>query len=216
MKRTINIQNTIKYISGLAILSFAVVLTFRTTLGASPADTLTVIVSQLSGLTKGVSAFLITSVIIILLTSYHRKWVFLTLFGQILIFSGFIDLWDLVVLANYFPSGWNVAIPFVASLLLMPLGCALLILSTYPAGVYDELMFFTHKITHLRLAYSRTLNELLIVSLALVLSLVSGNGFGAVYFGTFAYALTLGTTIKWYIEMITYFTNKRRKSHEHQ
>lgn len=216
MKRQITLLNTMKYIFGLAALSFSVVLTFRTTLGASPADTLTVILSDLTGLTKGLSAFLITGAIILFLTFYSRKWIFLILFAQILVFSGLIDLWDLVVLANYSPSGIAVVVPFVISLLLMPLGCAFLIRSTYPAGVYDELMFFTAKVTKLRLSVARTLNETLLVALALILSLTTGRGFGAVYFGTFAYALTVGTMIKFYIESFDTLAKIRRKQREHQ
>ncbi len=216
MKRQITLLNTLKYIFGLAALSFSVVLTFRTTLGASPADTLTVIVSDLTGMTKGLSAFLITGVIILFLTIYSRKWIFLILFGQILIFSGLIDLWDLVVLAGYYPSGMAIIVPFIISLLLMPLGCAFLIRSTYPAGVYDELIFFTSEVKKLRIYVDRTLNEPLWVALALILSLTTGRGFGAVYFGTFAYALTVGTMIKFYLEGFDYLAKIRRQHHEHQ
>jgi uncharacterized protein len=200
MKAKINWINSIKYLFGLLFLSFSVVLTFRTGFGASPADTLTVIISVLTGLTKGLSAFLITAMIILFLTLYFRKPVFLVLFGQIMIFSLLIDFWDLVVLGNYQPSGVAVVIPFVASILLMPLGCVFLIRSTYPAGVYDELMFFTAKVTGFRHYIARTVNEMAIVILALILSLSSQNGFGAIAWGTFVYAATLGTLIKIYIQ----------------
>jgi uncharacterized membrane protein YczE len=214
MKAKINTINSIKYIFGLLFLSFSVVLTFRTGFGASPADTLTVIIAHTANITKGLAAFLITSTIITFLTIYFRKVVFLILFLQILAFSALIDLWDLVVLGNYFPSGFEVIIPFIASILMMPLGCVFLIRSTYPAGVYDELMFFTSKVTKFRPFVARTLNEITLVSLALVISFSTGNQFGAVNWGTFVYALTLGTFIKIYIQFLDYM-KIRRESHEH-
>jgi uncharacterized membrane protein YczE len=215
MKARITPHNSLLYLFGLLFLSGSVVLTFRTGFGASPADTLTVIVSLLTGWSKGVSAFLITATIIVFLTVYFRKPVFLILFAQILVFSLLIDFWDLLVFANYRPEGPEGIVPLVVSVLLMPLGCAFLIRSTYPAGVYDELMFFTAKVTRLRHNVARTLNESLIVLLALALSLSSGNGLGAVDWGTLVYALTLGTFIKWYIQTYDWIIERRKQRHEH-
>ncbi len=105
---------------------------------------------------------------------------------------------------------------FCLSLLLVPCGCAFLVRSSYPARCYDELIFFTSEVKKLRIYVDRTLNEPLWVALALILSLTTGRGFGAVYFGTFAYALTVGTMIKFYLEGFDYLAKIRRQHHEHQ
>lgn len=215
MKARITPQHSLLYLFGLLFLSGSVVLSFRTGFGASPADTLTVILSVLTGLSKGISAFLITASIILFLTLYFRKPIFLILFAQIVVFSLLIDFWDLVVFANYRPVGLQGVLPLVASVLLMPLGCSFLIRSTYPAGVYDELMFFTAKVTRLRHNVARTLNESLIVIIALALSVPTGNGLGAVNWGTLVYALTLGTFIKWYIQGFDWIIERRKQTHEH-
>lgn len=212
MKARITPFNTLQYILGLLLLSGSVVLSFRTGFGASPADTLTVIVSVLTGWSKGVSAFLITATVILFLTLYFRKAIFLILFVQILVFSLLIDFWDLVVFQTYLPEGAARFVPLVLSVLAMPLGCAFLIRSTYPAGVYDELMFFTAKVTRLRHNVARTLNESIIVVIALTLSLSTDNGYGAVAWGTLVYALTLGTFIKWYIQFFDYLKDRRQSS----
>lgn len=201
MKNRITFSRSAHYLLGLAILSFAVILAFRADLGLLAADNLTAIVSKILSTTLGTASFLICSAIIVFLLVWYRKWKFLFLFVQVVLFSPLMDFWDLVVLKDFHPEGWERYAVFLAALLLIPLGDAVLIRTTYPAGIYDELMFFTAALTKFRLPVARFANELLLVGLALVLSFSTGNGFGTVRFGTLILSVTIGLLIKAYLSL---------------
>lgn len=212
MKTKINFKNSILYVIGLLFISMGVALSFRHGYGASSADNLTYILSVVLNITLGTSTFLISTLIIILLILSFKNWKFLFLFVQVIILSPMIDFWDLIVFANLFPIGIERVIILLASLLSLPLGCAFLIKSTYPAGVYDELMFFTAHFTKFKLTVSRMLNELLLVLLALIISLSTGNGYGSVSIGTLAYVFTIGHLIKFYLSSWEFIIKRRNQN----
>lgn len=212
MKTKINFLNSIIYVIGLLFISMGVALSFRHGFGASSADNLTYILSIVFNITLGTSTFLISALIIILLIVSFKNWKFLFLFVQVIILSPMIDFWDLIVFANLFPVGFERVIVLLASLLSLPLGCAFLIKSTYPAGVYDELMFFTAHFTKFKLTVSRMLNELLLVLLALIISLSTKNGYGSVSIGTLAYVFTIGHLIKFYLSTWELITKRRKQN----
>jgi uncharacterized membrane protein YczE len=76
-----------------------------------------------------------------------------------------------------------------------------MIRTSYPAGIYDELMFFTAGLTKLRLPVARILNESILIGIALILSFSTGNGFGSVQWGTVVLALSIGSLIKLYLSL---------------
>jgi len=209
LKTKININNSILYVIGLFFISMGVALSFRHGYGASSADNLTYILSVVFNMTLGTSTFLFSTLIIILLIISFKNWKFLFLFVQVLILSPMIDFWDLIIFANLFPVGFERIFILVSSLLALPLGCAFLIKSTYPAGVYDELMFFTAHFTKFKLTVSRMLNELLLVLFALIISLSTGNGYGSVSIGTLAYVFSIGYLIKFYLSTWEIITKRR-------
>jgi uncharacterized membrane protein YczE len=191
------------------------VLSFRGGFGACSADNLTYIVSTIWGISLGTASFILCTTIILFLTIYFRNLKFLFLFFQVILFSPILDLWDLVILAHFTPSGILLYVTAALAILLMPLGSTILIRSTLPAGVYDELMFFTAKVTKFRLPVARFLNEMVLVALALILSFSSQNGWGSVRIGTFVFAVTFGLLIKFY----SYLFDKiktRRENHGNQ
>ena len=212
MKTKINFLNSILYVIGLLFISMGVALSFRHGFGASSADNLTYILSIVFNVTLGTSTFLFSTLIIILLIVSFKSWKFLFLFVQVIILSPMIDFWDLIVFANLFPVGFERVIVLIASLLSLPLGCTFLIKSTYPAGVYDELMFFTAHFTKFKLTVSRMLNELLLVLLALIISLSTNNGYGSVSIGTLAYVFTIGHLIKFYLSTWELITKRRKQN----
>lgn len=212
LKTHINFRNSILYVIGLLFISLGVALSFRHGFGASSADNLTFILSVVLNISIGTANFLISALIITLLIISFKNWKFLFLFVQVIILSPLIDFWDLIVFANLIPVGFERMIVFIASILSLPLGCSFLIKSTYPAGVYDELMFFTAHFTKLKLTVSRILNELLLVLTALTISLLSGNGYGSVNIGTLAYVFSVGHLIKFYLSSWEFISKRRNKN----
>lgn len=212
MKAKFNVVNSVKYVLGLALLSLSVALSFRAGFGGSAPDNLTFILSKVLKISLGTGSFLICSLIILFLTAFFKNLKFLFLFLQVIVFSPLLDFWDLAILGSYQPSGGYQIATFIFAILLMPLANVILIKTTYPAGVYDELMFFTAKVTRLKLPVARLLNELLIVGIALAVSYATGNGSGSVQWGTFVFALTIGILIKLYIILFDKIKSRRIKN----
>ncbi|HOW37620.1 MAG TPA: hypothetical protein P5154_06810 [Candidatus Izemoplasmatales bacterium] len=210
MKTGITVSRSLRYLLGLALLSLGVILAFKADLGVLSADNLTYIVALLMGTTLGTASFLICSGIIVFLLVVYRKWNFLFLFVQVGLFSPLMDFWDLTVLESFAPQGWVRYATFLAALFLIPLGNAVLIRTTYPAGIYDELMFFTARLTRFRLPAARLLNEIVLIGVALVLSFSTGNGWGSVRWGTFVLAVSIGPLIKGYLQGFDKITSSGR------
>ncbi|MCK7488436.1 MAG: hypothetical protein MZU97_25240 [Bacillus subtilis] len=154
-------------------------------------------------MTKGFSAFLITATIILFLTLYFRKPVFLVLFGQIIVFSLLIDFWDLVVLGNYQPDRNR------GALALCRLGAVdaarlrvsdSLDVSRGRLRRTDVLYREGHRFSPLHRAHRQRNGNRRASRYCLALS--SKNGLGAVAWGTFVYAATLGTLIKIVYSMV--------------
>lgn len=212
MKTHISLKNSILYFIGLVFISLGVALSFRHGFGASSADNLTYILSIVLKISIGTANLLLSAAFIFLLIISFKNFKFLFIFLQVFLVSLLIDFWDILIFANLFPVGFGRIIVFVGSLLSLPLGCAFLIKSTYPAGIYDELMFLTAHFTKLKITVSRVINELLLVLIALVISLLSKNGYGSVNIGTLAYVFTVGYLIKFYLFIGEYITNRRNKN----
>jgi hypothetical protein len=216
MKTGITVSRSLRYLLGLALLSLGVILAFKADLGVLSADNLTYIIARLMGTTLGTASFLICTAIILFLLLVYRKWKFLFLFVQVGLFSPLMDFWDLVVFRSFVPEGWIQYATFFAALWIIPLGNAVLIRTSYPAGIYDELMFFTARLTRLRLPVARLLNEILLIGVALTLSFSTGNGWGSVRWGTFVLAGTIGILIKWYLiwfdKIVSFGRNRLWKS----
>lgn len=211
MKVRINITNTLMYIVGIMFISFSVVLSFKTGFGVTPADNVTGMIALTTGLSLGGAAFLVSSFIIFCIMIFYKSFKFLFLFVQVIMFSPLLDLWNLVVLHNFAPTGFMAVVILIISVFLLPLGGMLMIKSTYPAGLYDELMFLTYRVTKFKLNVSRTFNELVLILIALIISLLTKNGIGFVNFGTFIYALSVGNILKFYIFGIDKIIETRRK-----
>ncbi|MFA5006830.1 MAG: hypothetical protein WC509_05155 [Candidatus Izemoplasmatales bacterium] len=196
MRARLTPRNILLYVLGIACISFGVVLSFRTGFGGNPGDTLTAVLSTVTGLTFGLTSAIICAVYILFLSVFFRTWKFTFLVAQVAIFSPIADFWGLVVLKDFHPTGAAAWVAFAVSALAIPLGSSILIRTKLPAGIFDELMFFTAHVTKFKLSAARTLNESLIVGLAIAIGYLSGNGLGAVGLGTIAYALSVGWILK--------------------
>ena len=91
---------------------------------------------------------------------------------------------------------------YIVGLFALPFGGALLIISTYPAGVFDELMLLIMKLAKSnKMTKIRVIMELTAVSLAIIFGLLAGIGFGMVNIGTLIFSLSVGVLIKLYLKL---------------
>ena len=187
------IRRLAQYALGVLLISFGVVTLLRTQIGAGAWDTTTYNLSALSGLTLGMASFLIQFTIVLIIVAYRKQWKYFLVAISILMISLGIDFWDLVVYQSYFFEGLMLRlIVFVAGVFVITFGLSLVILTHYPAAIFDELMlmimaiFKTDKIFFPRLAI-----EMFALFLASIFGFIAGIGFGAVNIGSFILALFL-------------------------
>jgi uncharacterized membrane protein YczE len=121
-----------------------------------------------------------------------------------------IDFWDIVVYQEYQAVGLMRPILYVVGGLLLPFGLSLIVLSNFPAFVFDELMlmlmdvFNTKKIGGIRLGI-----EILGIGLGILFGVLAGIGLGAVNIGSIILAIVLGPIMSFYIKTLQPYYQKK-------
>lgn len=192
------------YILGTIVIAFGVVLVIKSTLGTGPWDTVFIVFARkIEFLTIGTSAIIMTS-LLTLLTVFLRKNLSLFLMViPILMVGTFIDFFDLVLLETYAPVGLMRLMPFITGLLLVPLGGAMLVVTRYPAGVFEELTLAIKDILNLDQVFkARMLLEAFPLILSISLSYLWFNDFGAANFGSLGFILLVGPLFQTYLKQL--------------
>jgi uncharacterized membrane protein YczE len=187
------LRRPIQYLLGNILVALGVVTLLKTEIGAGAWDTVTYNLSALTGLTLGISSFLIQSLIVIMITIYRKQLKYVLITVSILLISTFIDFWDLVVYRDYlYEPLYLQIVVFVLAVFVLTFGLSLIILTHYPAAIFDELMLMIMSIFKTeKIFYSRLFVEMFALFLATILGFIAGIGFGAVNLGSFFLALFL-------------------------
>ncbi len=212
-----SLRNTIFYFAGCFFIAIGVALVVRSHLGTSAWDTLHVALANTTPMTIGTSAILVAVVATGLVVILQKHWRFV-LMGLPIVFVGvMIDFFDLIVFASFHPEHIVIrTLLFFSALLMMPLGGALLLASTYPAAVFDELMvglmklFKTTKLIRVRIALDG-----FVVLLAVVLTLSINQNLGTLNIGTVLFVVGVGPLLQRYLTIIRRFTMKLNKLIDH-
>lgn len=202
-KVDINIKNIAIYILGAIIIAFAVIMMKRSNLGMSSWDTLHNSINKLTGMTLGTAIILVASIITIFITIANRELKYIFMFVPVVFVGYVVDFFDLYLLVNFIPVTIITRIlTLIAGLLLLPLGGTLLIISSFPAGVFDELMITLMRIFKTnKMAMVRVIMEISAVLVALILGFMAGIGFGMINIGTLIFSVTVGGFIKLYLKL---------------
>ena len=195
-------QRVLKYILGMIFISLGVVLVLRSNLGNSTWDTLHYAISKLLHITIGWSTVLVAMIFVLMVVWMNKNVKYFLMSIPILIVGPLIDLFNDVILVNLEPTMFiHQIILFILGLLLLPLGGSFLIISTYPAGVFDEFMLAIMRIRKsTNLVKIRVIMEVSAVSSAFIIGLLAGIGRGKIYYGTLIFAITMGPIIKIYLK----------------
>ncbi|MFP4286822.1 MAG: YczE/YyaS/YitT family protein [Candidatus Izemoplasmataceae bacterium] len=203
MNVTISVKNTIYYLLGCLAIALGVALVVRSELGTSPYDTLHVAIYETTPLTIGQATVLVALIttFMVMILQRHYKYLFMAI--PIFMVGAFIDLFDVVLLKNFYPDAFMIKVMlFLSSLLLLPLGGALLILSTYPAGVFDELMIALMRVFKTKhMIKLRILIDISFLLLALALTLSINRNIGSLQIGTFIFIVSIGPLLKQYLKL---------------
>lgn len=173
----------------------------RSDLGSSSWDTLHYALHIVLPITIGnaVIGVAIFFTILVILLNKSFKYAYMAI--PIFLVGYLIDLIDLVILKDFIVTGlFYQIITFIIGISILPMGGALLIVSTYPAGVFDEFMLsLTRLFNTNKMVLIRVIMELTAVSLAYLIGVMGNFGLGKIYYGTIVFSLTVGLYVKYYI-----------------
>jgi len=207
-------RNFVLYLFGMVAISFGVVMMLRSNLGLSTWDTLHDSLHNAFGITMGTATIVIATMFTIAVVLLNKHWKYVLMGIPIFIVGILIDVINLHLLVDF---STNTMFQQIASyaigLIILPLGGSLLIISTFPAGVFDEFNLAVMKVLKTnKLILIRVIMELTAVTVALLINLLSGNGIGAMNIGTLIFAVSVGYILKQFLllfERIGLYENKQ-------
>jgi len=202
--RQLTLKNISIYTLGMFCIGFGVSLMIRSFLGVSSWDTLHYSLEHLvDGLTFGMANAFVATLATATIIYMNKNWKYILMLLPILIVAFIIDLFDKVVLVNViYDETWQHILGYFIGLSILPLGGSLMIISKLPAGVYDEFMLAVlRKLKSNKIALVRGIIELTVVLIAVIISVLDGNGFGKLYYGTIIFSIAVGFYIKFYLSL---------------
>ncbi|WP_129730797.1 MULTISPECIES: YczE/YyaS/YitT family protein [Bacillaceae] len=179
------------FIMGIAILTFGASLTLKANLGAGPWDALTAGQATVTGFTVG-SWVIIDGVVLLFVNAYLLRQKPQFLAAVTFVFIGtMIDFWLLKVMKDWHPIGLAYqAGTLLVGIIMLSVGVAMYLQSSYPANPIDNLMIALHKRFGVSLMVAKTLGEMTALVFAILLK-------GPIGIGTLVIAFTIGPTVQW-------------------
>jgi len=212
IKKSVNVMHkelrwsrVVKYFLGMVSISVGVVMMLRSDLGNSTWDALHFSLTILINITMGTATIIVASIFTALVIFLNRNFKFLIMAVPIISVGILIDLFNDVILVNFEATTMFARILSLSSgLLLLPLGGSLLLISTYPAGVFDEFnLVVMRKLKMKSLVPIRVIMELSAVTTAYIFGIMAGLSFedGKIGIGTLIFAFTVGIFLKLYLKL---------------
>jgi uncharacterized membrane protein YczE len=193
------------YLLGTILIAFGVVLVIKSRIGTGPWDTLFIVLARRIGpLTIGVSAIIVTGLLTVLTASLRKKPSLVLMMVPIFIVGTLIDFFDLVILRDFAPTGLFSFSVYLFGLIIVPLGGTMLVITRYPAGVFEETTLLIRDLLKIKNIFpARMLLEIFPVIISLSLSFIWFNDNGAVSFGTLGFILLTGPFFQFYMKRLT-------------
>ena len=194
-------KNVLIYFLGMVIISFGVVMMLKSSRGLSSWDTLHWSLHKLTGITVGTATIVVALAFTAFVTIANKNWKYLLMTIPIFSVGIMIDYFNLDLLETFVPANmfleWGT---YLIGLVLLPLGGSLLIISTYPAGVFDEFMLTIMRLLNsIKLLKIRVIMETTAVIVAVILSFLAGEGIGMLNVGTVIFTVSIGFMLKTYL-----------------
>ncbi len=217
MKSKFTFKNLIRvliYFFGIIITGLGVNILLRSALGAGAWDTVifnlrSFFINVLNlNVTLGTVSFFIYILILTIVMVYYKKLKYFVVFVPIFGISLAIDFWDIIVFADFFPDEvWLKVIFYFLGSLILTLGLSLIIVTKYPAMVFDELTIFMMKILKINSFFkTRILIELFAIVIAIIFGFLGGIAFGAVNVGSLILAFVIGPMIEMQLKLLNKYT----------
>lgn len=213
-------RNFILYLIGCIAIAIGVVFMLRSNIGTSSWDALHYSINQFSiermefvDISVGMATIIVASIFTVVVIVLNRSLKYLIMAIPIFLVGFLIDFIDVQVFGSFFPTEMYLKlISFIIGAILLPLGGSMLIVSTFPAGIFDEFNLTMMRIFKTNnLVLVRVIMELLAVATALSIGYLAGIGMGNVKLGTLVFSVIVGKEIKTYLmlfEKIGYYKTK--------
>lgn len=192
------------YVFGIMILGLGINVLLRSSLGAGAWDTVSNNFSQLIGSTIGTASIIINITVLTIVFLYNKHWKYLFILMPIFSLGLVIDFWDIIIFGSYTVNAlWLQLIFYVGGAVILSFGLAVIIVSKYPAMVYDELTISLMRLLNIKKFFTmRIMIELFAIVLATLFGFLAGSGFGAVNVGSFILAFAIGPMITMHMKWL--------------
>ncbi|MDT8336347.1 MAG: hypothetical protein RQ856_00815 [Candidatus Izemoplasmatales bacterium] len=210
----VNKINFIFYLVGFIILGLSVNLLKASSLGTGAWDTVTInwrdylsIKFGNSWVTIGMLSFLVSFILMIIVISYRKKSRYLLMLIPIFLVAVSIDFWNLIVFKDRQAIEMiNRIILFISGAIFLPMGLTMVVKSSFPAFVFDELMLMFVDIFHAkRITFVRLGIEFTGIFIGAIFGYVTfynlDESLGAVNIGSFLLAFTLAPIMTFYFKI---------------
>jgi len=207
----ITVVNLLFYTFGIVFTALGVVLILRGDLGVSPWDTLNYSLSQITPLSYGNANFVVSSIFVLFVTLVEKKWKYLFVLVPIFLVTRLINLFNahLLLNADYQTVLVNYLL-FATGLFTLALGGSFMIISSFPAGIYEELMLTLMRLFKTnKLALTRVILEVFIVLTAFIIGIVS-NTVGKINLGTVFISLSFGPILNFILKILQKMRTKKQ------
>lgn len=192
------------YIVGFLLVGLGVNIMARSNLGLGAWDTVTFNLNLFlnESITKGMTSWIISLIIMTFVIVYNRKWVLLFMIVPVLFVGLSIDFWDLLVFGkDWMPESIYIRVLFfIIGVFILPLGLASIVTSHFPAFVFDEwtlVMMDIFKVKSITVA--RLSIEVLGILLGILFGFLANVGFGYVSVGSIIFAFALPPIFDFYV-----------------
>ncbi|MBN2604957.1 MAG: hypothetical protein JXR62_03950 [Bacilli bacterium] len=197
-KMEFNVRNVSLYVIACVLIGLGVTLMLRSNLGVSSWDTLHYSLHRLFGITVGTATIVVALIFTVAVIIMNHNFRYLLMAIPIVLVGLLIDFFNLIVLVDLLPEAiWYRILIFTVGLFILPLGGSMLIVSTFPAGVFDEFMFsIMRAFKTSKILLVRVIMELSAVVLALFFCFLADAGLGKFSIGTLIFSITVGYLVK--------------------
>lgn len=215
MNKTVwSMRNILIYTLGGTLIAFAVVFMLRSELGLSTWDSLHYALHESFEMKMGTATIVVAAIFTVMVIILNKNFKYLFMAVPIFFVGTLINVINLQLLVDFEVVNMIPRIvSYTAGLLMLPLGGSLLIISTMPAGVFDEFNLAVMRVLKTdKLVLIRVIMELTAVLTAFLISYFFSDGNEMIGVGTLLFAVSVGFLLKQYLkifERIGLYENKQ-------
>jgi uncharacterized membrane protein YczE len=194
------------YIVGILTIALGINILLKSELGAGAWDTVAYNFSILANnISVGTASAIVNVSVLLFVFSFRRKLKYLSILIPIFVLAIAIDFWNLLIFKDItLTLFWIKLLFFMVGSLVITLGLALMVISTYPAMVYEELTLLLMKLLSVNKFFNmRIMIELFAIAFAIVFGYLAGIEFGAVNLGSFILAIAIGPIISFHLHWLS-------------